>query len=133
MERLESARRWWTRSTRRVDELRASGPTCGPRRRRQTADLDSEEARLAPQGGELPAGPLLGLYERVRTSMNGGGVGAAALQDGRCEGCRMPLAPTEIARISSLGADAVVQCDECRRILVRVRGRRGRDGRRAGG
>lgn len=123
MERLESARELVDSLTRRVDELAAQRADLRTSVDQQTADLDSEVARLAAARAamvpELPA-DLLALYERIRTSMNGGGVGAAALRQGRCEGCRMPLAPTELARISSLGNDAVVQCDECRRILVRV-------------
>jgi uncharacterized protein len=123
MERLESARELVDSLARKVDELSAQRADLRDRVNEQTADLESETARLAAARAALvPELPddLLAVYERVRTSVNGGGVGAAALRDGRCEGCRMPLAPTELARISSLGDDAVVQCDECRRILVRV-------------
>jgi len=123
MERLESARELVDSLSRKVDELSEQRTDLRTRVDQQTADLDSDVARLAAtRAAMLPQLPpdLLALYERVRTSMNGGGVGAAALRQGRCEGCRMPLAPTELARISSLGDDAVVQCDECRRILVRV-------------
>jgi predicted nucleic acid-binding Zn-ribbon protein len=123
MERLESARDVVESLARRVEELTVQRVELRTRVDDQMADLDSEVARLASsRAAMLPKLPsdLLALYERIRTSMNGGGVGAAALRQGRCEGCRMPLAPTELARISSLGPDAVVQCDECRRILVRV-------------
>lgn len=123
MERLESARELVDSLTRKVDELAAERADLRNGVDQQTADLDSDVARLAAaRAAMLPElqPDLLALYERVRTSMNGGGVGAAALRQGRCEGCRMPLAPTELARISGLGEDAVVQCDECRRILVRV-------------
>jgi predicted nucleic acid-binding Zn-ribbon protein len=123
MERLEAARELVDSLTRRVEELAAQRAEMRDRVDRQTAELDSEVARLAAaRAAMVPHLPpdLLALYERIRTSVNGGGVGAAALRQGRCEGCRMPLAPTELARISSLGDDAVVQCDECRRILIRV-------------
>jgi uncharacterized protein len=123
MERLESVRDLVDSLTRKVEELTTKRADLRTSVDQQTAELDSEVARLAAaRAAMLPLLPpdLLALYERIRTSMNGAGVGAAALRNGRCEGCRMPLAPTELARISSLGDDAVVQCDECRRILVRV-------------
>lgn len=63
------------------------------------------------------AGPLLDLYEKIRASS--GGVGAAALHRGRCEGCHLALPPTDLSRIKSAAPDEVLRCEECRRILVR--------------
>ena len=79
-------------------------------------NLAAERAALVP---ELPA-DLVTLYDRIRSSSSGAGIGAAALHNGRCNGCRMPLAPTELSRIEKLPPDEIVRCDECRRILVRV-------------
>ena len=78
------------------------------------------EATLAERdevAGEMPA-DLLALYEKLRTQH--GGVGAAKLFRGRCEGCHMELNPTDIGRIREAPSDAVVRCEECRRILVRA-------------
>jgi hypothetical protein len=47
-------------------------------------------------------------------------VGAAALHRGRCQGCQLTLTPADINRIRAEAADAVVRCEECRRILVRT-------------
>ncbi len=87
------------------------------------ADLDADEVKERARRDEAAAGvdgALLDLYERIRSSPNLDGVGAAALRDGRCSGCRVDLASQELQRLRVLPADAVVRCEECRRILVRV-------------
>jgi predicted nucleic acid-binding Zn-ribbon protein len=65
----------------------------------------------------MPA-DLLGLYDKIRADH--AGVGAAPLYRGRCEGCRMQLPPTEIEALRAAAPDAVVRCEDCRRILVRT-------------
>ena len=64
----------------------------------------------------LPA-DLLALYDKLREQH---GVGAARLHRGRCEGCQLELTRADIDRIRASAEDAVVQCEECRRILVRT-------------
>jgi predicted nucleic acid-binding Zn-ribbon protein len=85
------------------------------------AQIDGE-ASLAGRAreaiaAEVPA-DLLALYERIRE--HSGGVGAAMLRGHRCEGCRLELSPAELSRAKAAGADAVLRCEECRRILVRT-------------
>jgi uncharacterized protein len=58
---------------------------------------------------------LLALYERLRKQMLGG-VAAAALIDGTCQGCHMRLPSQEYERVRD--ATGLVRCDECGRILV---------------
>jgi predicted nucleic acid-binding Zn-ribbon protein len=60
---------------------------------------------------------LLGLYEKIRSK---DGTGAAAMREGRCDGCHLPINSVEIGRIKSLPSDEVVRCEECRCIIVRV-------------
>ena len=49
------------------------------------------------------------------------GLGAAPLHRGTCQGCRLQLPPTEIEALRSAAApDAVIRCEDCRRILVRT-------------
>lgn len=60
---------------------------------------------------------LLTLYNKIRDTQ--GGVGAAPLVGGRCEGCHMQLSPSDLGLINQAEADEVVRCEECRRILVR--------------
>jgi uncharacterized protein len=80
----------------------------------QAAALTGERASLA---GAIPA-DLLTLYEKVRETA--GGVGAAALRQRRCEGCRLELAGAELRAARAAAPDAVLRCDNCRRILVRT-------------
>jgi len=61
---------------------------------------------------------LVDLYERLRVQH--GGVGAAALRRGRCEGCHLSLNTVDLNDIRAAAADEVLRCEECRRILVRV-------------
>jgi predicted nucleic acid-binding Zn-ribbon protein len=79
-----------------------------------------EEFRVAgrkPLVADLPA-DLIALYEKIREQT--GGVGAALLRAGRCEGCRLELSGSERSRVRSAPPDEVVRCEECRRILVRT-------------
>ena len=74
------------------------------------------DRRLAVVADE-PA-DLLDLYERLRVSH--GGVGAAALRRGRCEGCHLSLNTVDLNAMRSAPVDEVLRCEECRRILVRT-------------
>jgi uncharacterized protein len=81
--------------------------------------VQSEEAteRRAAVAAEEPA-DLLDLYERLRAQH--GGVGAAALKRGQCQGCHLSLNTVDLNAIRAADADEVVRCEECRRILVRT-------------
>jgi hypothetical protein len=61
-------------------------------------------------------GALLELYEKIRSNT---GTGAAALREGRCDGCHLAINSVEIGRMKTLASDEVVRCEECRCILVR--------------
>lgn len=107
-------------------------------------ELQSEEASLSASYGEIEArknavssqieeeiasihsernatastvdAALLELYEKIRSST---GTGAAALREGRCDGCHLAINSVEIGRMKTLASDEVVHCEECRCILVR--------------
>jgi predicted nucleic acid-binding Zn-ribbon protein len=79
-------------------------------------DRDWKTESRAPLVADLPA-DLVQLYERMREST---GMGAAMLRGGRCEGCRLDLSGSERSRVKAAAADEVIQCEECRRILVRT-------------
>jgi predicted nucleic acid-binding Zn-ribbon protein len=85
------------------------------------ADIDAALGQRSQErsavAAELPA-DLLALYDKVRAA--NGGVGAAALHRRRCEGCRIELAGNELAAVRAAAPDAVVRCENCRRILVRT-------------
>lgn len=61
---------------------------------------------------------LVELYERLRAQH--GGVGAAALRRGQCQGCHLTLNTVDLNAMRAAAADDVLRCEECRRILVRT-------------
>jgi hypothetical protein len=61
---------------------------------------------------------LLALYERLRGQL--GGVGAAILLRGQCQGCHLALNTVDLNRMRSAAPDEVIRCEECRRILIRT-------------
>lgn len=91
------------------------------RRDEATVELDRAEAERASERAAavrlIPA-ELVALYERVRDQS--GGVGAAMLRARRCEGCRLDLAPSELAAVRNAAPSEVLRCEQCRRILVRT-------------
>jgi uncharacterized protein len=83
--------------------------------------IDTERESLAADRADLVSalpGDLVARYERSRTSH--GGVGVGALRHGRCDGCRLELTPTDLVRVRAAAEDALLHCEECGRILVRV-------------
>jgi len=86
------------------------------------ASIQQERANATQQRAERADGlpeDLMKLYDTIRAG-TGAGVGAAALRARRCEGCRMDVSGTELSRARTAAPQAVLRCDECRRILVRV-------------
>lgn len=81
------------------------------------AEADAVRVERAAVAGELPA-DVLTLYEALRTQF--GGVAAAALRRGRCEGCMLQVDPADLRRFTAAPPDEVLRCGECRRILVRT-------------
>ncbi|GAA3819834.1 zinc ribbon domain-containing protein [Cellulomonas soli] len=85
------------------------------------AEVDAEATRVRNERETAVAGldeALVALYERLRGQL--GGSGAAALRGRRCEGCRLELNPLDLDVIRKKPAEAVVRCEECGRILVRL-------------
>jgi len=119
----------------RLDAAQARLKEAGAERVSVAADLQvvtvrrdaavAEIAGLAAQAtqqraavaAEEPA-DLLDLYERLRKQY--GGVGAAALRRGQCQGCHLTLNAGDLSVIRAAAPDDVVRCEECRRILVRT-------------
>ena len=87
----------------------------------QLSDIGTERVSVEDErraiAAEIPA-DLLGLYDKIRAEH--AGIGAAPLHRGACQGCRLALPPTEIEAIRNAAPDAVLRCEECRRILVRT-------------
>jgi predicted nucleic acid-binding Zn-ribbon protein len=85
------------------------------------AELDELAAKAGARRTEIagvsPA-DLLDLYDKLRAQH--GGVGAAALRQGRCQGCHLTLNTVDLNAIRAAPEDDVLRCEECRRILVRT-------------
>jgi len=85
------------------------------------AELDQEAKRIRTERDQAAAtvpGELLTLYEKLRAQH--GGVGAAALHQRRCEGCRLELNAADLREIATEPAEVVLRCPECNRLLVRT-------------
>ncbi len=121
MERLEQAQR-------EADSLAAERESVGRKaqevqaaRDAAWAEIDAEAETSRTQRAEAAAeipDELMKLYEKIRSGRDG--VGAAALRQGRCEGCRLQLDAAELNQIRTAAPDAVIRHEECGRILVRV-------------
>ena len=121
MERLEAAQ---SRLKEAGAERAAAGTDLGAVTARrdvalaEISGLSSVAAeRRAAVVAEEPA-DLIDLYERLRAQH--GGVGAAALRRGQCQGCHLSLNTVDLNAIRAAAADDILRCEECRRILVRT-------------
>lgn len=121
MEQRESAQSTVDAAIGRLAEARDKQAALERERDEALSEIDGEarhQAEMrAPLVAELPD-DLVDLYDKIRA--DSGGVGAALLRAGRCGGCRLDLSGGERARVKAAPQDDVVQCDECRRIMVRT-------------
>ena len=121
MERLEAAQKSHAALVAQREVLAVNLADARTARDNALADLADEEriARAAREAAAqgLPT-DLLALYDKLRA--DNGGIGAAALHRGRCEGCRIELTPVDLGRIREAPPAEVIRCEECRRILVRT-------------
>ena len=121
MEQRERAQAVLDDVVRRLEAVREQRADAERRRDEALGGIGkNEEFRNAgrqPLVSDLPA-DLVALYERIREQT--GGIGAALLRAGRCEGCRLELSGSERSRVRAAPPDEVVRCEECRRILVRT-------------
>lgn len=121
MERLEAAQTQRTQTRAAQESLTSEVADVTARRDAAFTAIDAETDGLRRERTAVAAtvpDELLALYESLRA--RNGGVGAAALRQGRCQGCRLELTAQERDRIRTAPADEVLRCEECRRILVRV-------------
>ncbi len=85
------------------------------------ADIDDESARSTHERAEMAAtfpADLLALYDKIRAAE--GGVGAGAIERGRCGGCRLDLMNNEKSEVRAAGVEDVLRHEECGRIMVRT-------------
>jgi predicted nucleic acid-binding Zn-ribbon protein len=121
MERLESVQSHLAELRSRLETARLDLAELEARRDEAFAAIDKDAEYIGGERARAATGlpdDLMTLYAKLRADQ--GGVGAAALRQGRCEGCRLQLTPIEIGRIRDAPGEEVMRCEECRRILVRT-------------
>jgi hypothetical protein len=121
MERREEADKRLAEARGQLAEIAAQRATLETRKVASYEEIDAARQGRDDERkgvvGDIPA-DLLALYDKVRAQQ--GGVGAAALRQRRCEGCRIELSGNDLTAVRHAAPDEVVRCEECRRILVRT-------------
>ncbi|TDC44939.1 hypothetical protein E1281_32015 [Actinomadura sp. KC345] len=121
MERSEAAE--GRVSSLRAEQSAAQDGLAGLVERRDAAfrEIDAESgttsAARTAVAKDIPD-DLLALYEKLRGQF--GGVGAAKLFRGACQGCHLALNTVDLNNIRNAAEDEVIRCEECRRILIRT-------------
>lgn len=121
MERVEGARAAVQQLTTQRDTLAQQQAELSATVAAKLAEIQDERGGVESERREIASdipSDLMALYDKIRGEQ--GGVGAAPLHRGACQGCRLSLPPTELEVLRSAAADEVVRCEECRRILVRT-------------
>lgn len=121
MERREAVQARLTEASAERTAVEAEVQEITGRRDVALAELAEQSGKAADRraavAAEQPA-DLVQLYERLREQH--GGVGAAALRRGQCQGCHLSLNTVDLNAIRAAAPDEVLRCEECRRILVRT-------------
>ena len=121
MERREGAQARLSEATAERAAIATDVKSVTARRDEILAEIDEQASKAADRRARVAAeepADLLDLYERLRVQH--GGVGAAALRRGQCQGCHLSLNTVDLNAIRAAEPDEVVRCEECRRILVRT-------------
>jgi len=121
MERREAAQAARDTAGAEQDSVAAETSTVTASRDVALAEIGEQAAKAGSVRGSVASGvpdELLALYDKLRVSH--GGVGAAMLRRGRCEGCHVSLSTVDLNAVRAAAPDEVVRCEECRRILVRT-------------
>ena len=119
MMRMDSVKDRLNELTAEAEQLVAKVAEAEGRKSVATSAIEAEIATVISERQATVAGvdgALVELYEKIRS---GTGTGAAALREGRCDGCHLAINSVELGRMKTLASDEVVRCEECRCILVR--------------
>ena len=121
LERLDEAQKHALDLEKAHEEASASFESVSATLNQLVGDIDNEISAIHTSRAVIVASipqDLMDLYDKIRADL--GGVGAAMLHRAQCQGCHIALDPGELHRIRGLAPEAVVRCDQCRRILVRT-------------
>ncbi len=121
MEEVEQAQRELASLQQQVAEFDVRQQELVRARGVKLADIDSQgreaQAERVGLAARVPAA-LLSYYDKIRAAH--GGLGAAALEQRRCMGCRIEANAADLRRYAAAAPTAVLRCEECGRILVRT-------------
>ncbi len=120
MERLEAAELALTKAEAGLAQTDADIAKAIGEREAAFAEIDAELTMIGAAREGVVTGldaDLVAMYEKLRAGH--GGVGAAPLQAGTCQGCHMNVNSAELVAIENADPDEVIRCEECGRILVR--------------
>jgi uncharacterized protein len=121
MERREAAQSARDSAAAEQDMVGSETATVSASRDATLAEIGEQAAKASSARASVAAGvpdELLALYDKLRDTH--GGVGAAMLRRGRCEGCHVSLSTVDLNTVRNAPPDEVLRCEECRRILVRT-------------
>jgi uncharacterized protein len=121
MERREATQASLDAATAERAQIAAQHQAVTATRDAALAEIDEQAGKATAHRAQVATGipaELVELYDKLRAQH--GGVGAAALRRGRCEGCHLTLNTGDLNAIRAADPDEVLRCEECRRILVRT-------------
>ena len=120
METLESVGSERDTTTGKHDELTGRRTELEGSLAAALAEIDAEMAATESQRTDAVAsadGTLLASYEALKDQFDG--VAVARLVNGACDGCHIHLSAVAVDQMGKMADDAVVNCEECGRLLVR--------------
>jgi len=121
MENRETAQERRDEAAAEAENAASSTAEVAARRDAALAEIGAQAEKAAARRASVASGvpdELLALYDKLREQH--GGVGAAMLRRGSCEGCHVSMSTVDLNAIRAAAPDEVVRCEECRRILVRT-------------
>ena len=105
-----------------IAKLRAEADQIKQALKKGEAEAATEMAGLVSARATLASGipaDVMAAYEKLRAQPRSGGRGATSFEDGSCTGCRITLPSLERSRMLAQPEEALLQCPQCRKVLVR--------------
>ncbi len=106
-----------------IESARSDAAIAQERIREVEAEVADEISRCQAAKEGLATGvpdEVMAAYERVRTQERKAGRGAAPLGEGACGACRIKLPVEEYRQMLRADEGTLLQCPQCRRVLVRA-------------
>ncbi len=107
----------------RIADVRREAGEATARIRAVEADVSAEIERIGAARSPLVAAipsDVLKTYEHVRDQQGKAGYGATELGEGSCGRCKIKLPSLEYRHMREAEAGTLLQCPQCRRVLVRT-------------